>query len=157
MNWIYGLVVGVFTLGGIFIVILGFAGHTTTDPSGWIDPQLEMKLLGAFFIVSPWIGILILETKFKRDRTFTQSILDRGVLRRAVLSEYRETGTYINNSPKLKMRFLITEEDGDTRTVEVTGVVDLLNAVQLKPGLQVTLHESDRGVVVHWDQSKGEV
>ncbi len=157
MKWIYVLVTGVFTLTGIFIMILGFFGYTTSDPSGWINPSLEMKLLGISFIILPWIAILILEMKFKRDRLFTRTILDSGVECRAVLQDYRETGTYINESPKLKMTFQVTEEDGSTRLIEVTGVVDLIHAVKLQRGMEVILHQSDRGVVVHWDRSTGEV
>lgn len=157
MKWIYALVTGVFTITGILIMILGYFGHITSDPSGWIDPNLEMKLLGISFIVLPWIAIFILEMKFRRDRMFTRAILDSGVECRAVLQDYRETGTYVNESPKLKMTFQFTEEDGSTRLMEVTGVVDLIHAVKLQRGMEVVLHRSERGVVVHWDRSIGEV
>jgi len=144
------LVVTVFTLTGAFILVLGFYGSPASGSTLLSDPVLEMKLLGIFFILSPWIGFGLVIIWVRRQNSKDESIVADGTLRQAILIEYDETGTYINNAPEVRLKLEITDHEGTSRIEEVTTCIGILTAACLKQGMVVSIHESPKGIVIHW-------
>ena len=141
-----------FALTGAVILALGFAMRGA--PGSQIAARaLEFKLLGVFFIISPWISIFFVRRKFSRDRKFAESVRKTGTGKKAVLLSCDETGTYENDSPEVSM-VLSVHEDNGTRSERVfRGVIPLTKAVTLKPGMELRIIESNRGMVIDWPET----
>lgn len=152
MRWYSAIIVIVFTVVGAMIFAMGFAIHG--DPGTLIhNRSLELKLLGVFFVVSPWIPILFLNLKFRREREFTASIMKNGTRKSAVLVSCDETGTYVNEAPEVEMLLDIENSDGSRHKTSFKGVIAISNAVRVKPGMSLEVTESDGGIVIHWPEN----
>ena len=149
MKWLIGIVTAVFSLVGFIIAGMGF-GISAIPGSHLARRALEFKLLGAFFIVSPWVSILLLKLKFRRESRFRNSILEEGTRKRAVLISCQETGTYINEAPQVSMIVQVEDEDGRHRNRAFKGVVPVLKATGIRPGMVLEITENTEGMVIHW-------
>ena len=136
---------------GILIMLMGFSMNPFPG-TDLAKRALEFKLLGGFFIVSPWISILLLKMRSGKERRFRDSILRQGKKRNATLLSCEETGTYINEAPQVRMVLQIEDEDCGHRTHVFTGIVPVLKAVLIRPGMELEVTESSRGVVIHWPE-----
>lgn len=147
MKWLVPVIAAVLGFTGLLILGMGFSisAFPGTDLAA---RALELKLLGAFFIASPWAAILLLRLKFRKDNKFHESILSSGTRKKAVLVHFEETGTFINNAPEVRMVLQIPAECGSSQVF--TGVVPLLEAGKLQPGMELDITESEKGMVVHW-------
>lgn len=151
MKWIVAFITSVFTIAGILIIAMGFGIHAVSG-SDLYRRALELKLLGAFFIASPWLSMYFLKLKFRKDRRFHDSIIRSGIRRKAVLVEFQETGTYINNNPEVRVLMQVEDEDGTHRNEVFTGIVPFVHAAGLEPGMKLGITESHNGMVIHWDK-----
>lgn len=138
-----------FTVVGVLIMSMGFSMNPFPGTE-LAKRALEFKLLGGFFIVSPWISILLLKMRSGKERRFRDSILRQGKKRNATLLSCEETGTFINEAPRVRIVLQIEDEDSGHRTHVFTGVVPVLEAVKIRPGMELDVTESSRGVVIHW-------
>ena len=136
---------------GILIMLMGFSMNPFPG-TDLAKRAFEFKLLGGFFIVSPWISILLLKMRSGKERRFRDSILRQGKKRNAILLSCEETGTYINEAPRVRMVLQIEDEDCGHRTHVFTGIVPVLKAVLIRPGMELEVTESSRGVVIHWPE-----
>ncbi len=151
MTWLLAVITLVFTVVGVLIMLMGFSMNPFPG-TDLAKRALEFKLLGGFFILTPWISIFFLKMKFRRERRFRESILKSGERRKAVLLSCEETGTYINEAPQVRMVLQIEDEDCGHRTHVFTGIVPVLKAVLIRPGMELEVTESSRGVVIHWPE-----
>ncbi len=152
MKCYLAIIVLIFTLTGAIIFAMGFAIHGDAGTTIQ-DRSMELKLLGVFFIISPWITIFFLNLKLKRDRDFTASIMETGTRKSAVLVSCDETGTYVNEAPEVEILLDILDHRGSRRRSIFKGVISITNAVRVKPGMSLEVTESDRGIVIHWPEN----
>lgn len=140
-----------FTVIGLIILAMGFAMHA--DPgTALASRSLELKLMGVFFIVSPWISSCFLKRKFRKERDFTASIMETGTRKSAVLVSCEETGTWVNNEPEVEMVLAIEDDDGNQRNSVFKGVISTSKAVTVLPGMALEITESEKGLVIHWPE-----
>lgn len=152
MKCYLAIIVLIFTLIGAIIFVMGFAIHGDTGTTIQ-DRSMELKLLGIFFIISPWITIFFLNLKLKKDRDFTSSIMEAGTRKSAVLVSCDETGTYVNEAPEVEILLDILDNHGSRHRSVFKGVIAITNAVRVKPGMSLEVTESDRGIVIHWPEN----
>lgn len=141
----------VFTAIGLIIFAMGFSIHL--DPgTAFASRSLELKLLGAFFIVSPWISSWFLKRKLSKEKNFTASIMETGTRKSAVLVSCEETGTWVNNDPEVEMVLAIEDDDGTLRNSVFKGVISTSKAVTVLPGMALEITENEKGMVIHWPE-----
>lgn len=152
MKWLSLFITLFFALTGGMLFSLGFSmkGAPGSDIAA---RSLELKLMGVFFILSPWLSIFFVRRKFSRDRKFAERVRRTGAAKSAVLLSCEETGTYENNSPEVSM--VLSVEDGDgTRADRVfRGIVPITRAVLLRPGMELSIIETEEGMVIDWPEA----
>ncbi len=152
MKWLTLFITVFFALTGAVIMALGFAmkGAPGTDIA---TRSLEFKLLGMFFIVSPWISLFFVKRKFRRKSEFARGVRDTGTAKKAVLLSCEETGTYENNSPEVTMVLSVEDGDGTRANRVFRGIVPITRAVLLRPGMEFSIIETEEGMVINWPEA----
>lgn len=151
MRCYLAVIILVFTVVGLIILAMGFCMHG--DPgTGMVSRSLELKLLGVFFIVSPWISIYFLKRKLSKEKNFTASIMETGTRKSAVLVSCEETGTWVNEAPEVEMVLAIEDDDGTQRNSVFKGVISRSSAATVMPGMTLEITESEKGMVIHWPE-----
>ncbi len=152
MRWLTVFITVFFGLTGALILALGFSmkGAPGTDIA---SRPLEFKLLGVFFIISPWISIFFVRRKFSRDRKFAERVRRTGIAKKAVLLSCEETGTYENNSPELSMVLSVQDGEGTRADRVFRGIVPITRAVLLRPGMELSMIETEEGMVIDWPEA----
>lgn len=149
MTWLLVSITLIFSAVGALIMGMGFSMNPFSG-TDLAKRALELKLLGAFFMISPWISILFLRLRTRRQTRFREEILKYGTRKKAVLIDFHETGTYVNEDPRVHMVIQVEESDGEHGIKEFTGIVPVLRAVGIRPGMEIEITESRSGMIIHW-------
>ncbi len=131
INW---SVFGIFILVGVVMIAAGFF----VSPEARTDDGLPLKAFlwafGGFWLVMD-LGVILVIRSMAARRANALETWERGTAK--VLSA-SETGTYINNMPKIKFTLEVSTDTHGVYQVEHREVVSVMNAASYAPG---SVHE----------------
>ncbi|MFH1874192.1 MAG: hypothetical protein ABH859_03280 [Pseudomonadota bacterium] len=134
-SWIFTLVTTTAVLVGLFILFLAIqVGSYVPGTFDIMSRRSEMILLAVFFIISPFIGIFSVLLWAKHGNRHATWLWENGLQGTAKLISCEETGSMLNNAPKIAFELEITLPNRKPYIIQHEEYVGLLYLNRISPG-----------------------
>ncbi|MBN1485375.1 MAG: hypothetical protein JXA37_11705 [Chloroflexia bacterium] len=135
-GWITLLVVVPSVVVGGLLLWMGLNMSVQAAGDLGIPRKYELILLGAFFILSPLLGLLLIEIWVRRGQRRARRLRERGIPGTATLLNCEETGVVTNNAPQIALELEIETAQHPPYRLVHKECVGLLYLSRLAPGAQ---------------------
>ena len=114
--------------------------------------RTELIVTGAFFMVSPFLGMLLVWSVIGRFNRKARHLLENGVRGTAEVLSMKETGTTLNNAPQVEFRLKVSIPGRETYEAVMKDYISMVELAALQTGstVDVRVDPEEPGTMMIW-------
>ena len=139
-------------VGGVILFTALSMPHGAGPGGIFGSRRTELIVTGAFFMVSPFIGMFMIRFVIDRFNRKARRLIVHGIRGTAEVVSMRETGTTVNNAPQVEFQMKVSVPGREPYTAVMKDYISLVDLAALQPGstVDVRVDPDDPGSLIIW-------
>ena len=139
-------------IGGVILFTALSMPHEAGSGGIFGSRRTELIVTGAFFMVSPFIGMFMIRYIIGRFNRKARRLIQYGILGTAEIISMKETGTTMNNAPQVEFSLKVSVPGREPYTAVMKDYISLVDLAALQQGstVDVRVDPDDPGSMMIW-------